>query len=384
MLFTEEHEQIRRTIHNFIVNEINPHVDEWEDAGEFPIHDLFKKMGDLGLLGITKPTEYGGLGLDFSYEIVFSEELGVINCSGVPMSIGVQTSMATPALAKYGSEELKSEFLVPTIAGDIVASIAVSEPGAGSDVAGIKTTARKDGDDYVINGNKMWITNSPCTDFYCLLVNTSDDNPHRNKSLIIVPADLPGISVGEKLKKMGCRSSETASVFFDDVRVPQRYLIGEEGRGFGYQMEQFQEERIFGGVGALKRLEYCIHETIDYTRERKAFGVPLLDKQVVHFRLAELQTEVEALRSMVYRATEAYMAGEEVSKLASMCKLKAGRLSREVTDSCLQFWGGMGFMEDTSVNRCYRDMRLGSIGGGADEVMLDIICKLMKIHPGKR
>jgi citronellyl-CoA dehydrogenase len=384
MLFTEEHEQIRRTIHNFIVNEINPHVDEWEDAGEFPIHDLFKKMGDLGLLGITKPTEYGGLGLDFSYEIVFSEELGVINCSGVPMSIGVQTSMATPALAKYGSEELKSEFLVPTIAGDIVASIAVSEPGAGSDVAGIKTTARKDGDDYVINGNKMWITNSPCTDFYCLLVNTSDDNPHRNKSLIIVPADLPGISVGEKLKKMGCRSSETASVFFDDVRVPQRYLIGEEGRGFGYQMEQFQEERIFGGVGALKRLEYCIQETIDYTRERKAFGVPLLDKQVVHFRLAELQTEVEALRSMVYRATEAYMAGEEVSKLASMCKLKAGRLSREVTDSCLQFWGGMGFMEDTSVNRCYRDMRLGSIGGGADEVMLDIICKLMKIHPGKR
>jgi citronellyl-CoA dehydrogenase len=384
MLFTEEHEQIRRTIHNFIVNEINPHVDEWEDAGEFPIHDLFKKMGDLGLLGITKPTEYGGLGLDFSYEIVFSEELGVINCSGVPMSIGVQTSMATPALAKYGSEELKSEFLVPTIAGDIVASIAVSEPGAGSDVAGIKTTARKDGDDYVINGNKMWITNSPCTDFYCLLVNTSDDNPHRNKSLIIVPADLPGISVGEKLKKMGCRSSETASVFFDDVRVPQRYLIGEEGRGFGYQMEQFQEERIFGGVGALKRLEYCIQETIDYTRERKAFGVPLLDKQVVHFRLAELQTEVEALRSMVYRATEAYMAGEEVSKLASMCKLKAGRLSREVADSCLQFWGGMGFMEDTSVNRCYRDMRLGSIGGGADEVMLDIICKLMKIHPGKR
>jgi len=384
MLFTEEHEQIRRTIHNFIVNEINPHVDEWEDAGEFPIHDLFKKMGDLGLLGITKPTEYVGLWLDFSYEIVFSEELGVINCSGVPMSIGVQTSMATPALAKYGSEELKSEFLVPTIAGDIVASIAVSEPGAGSDVAGIKTTARKDGDDYVINGNKMWITNSPCTDFYCLLVNTSDDNPHRNKSLIIVPADLPGISVGEKLKKMGCRSSETASVFFDDVRVPQRYLIGEEGRGFGYQMEQFQEERIFGGVGALKRLEYCIQETIDYTRERKAFGVPLLDKQVVHFRLAELQTEVEALRSMVYRATEAYMAGEEVSKLASMCKLKAGRLSREVTDSCLQFWGGMGFMEDTSVNRCYRDMRLGSIGGGADEVMLDIICKLMKIHPGKR
>jgi citronellyl-CoA dehydrogenase len=383
MLFTEEHEQVRRTIHDFIENEINPHVDAWEEAGAFPIHELFKQMGDLGLLGITKPVEYGGLGLDFSYEIVFSEELGVINCSGLPMSIGVQTSMATPALTRHGSDELKREFLVPAIAGELVGSIAVSEPGAGSDVAGIKTTARKDGDDYVINGSKMWITNSPSADFYCLLANTSDENPHRNKSLIMVPAHLPGISVGEKLKKMGCRSSETASVYFDEVRVPQRYLIGEEGKGFRYQMEQFQEERLFGAIGGIKRLEYCIQETIEYTRERTAFGVPLLEKQVIHFRLAELQTEIEALRSMVYRATEAYMQGEEVTKLASMCKLKAGRVAREVTDSCLQFWGGMGYMEETIVNRCYRDMRLGSIAGGADEVMLDIICKLMNIHPGK-
>jgi len=229
----------------------------------------------------------------------------------------------------------------------------------------------------------MWITNSPCADFYCLLANTSDEKPHRNKSLIMVPAHLPGISVGEKLKKMGCRSSETASVYFDEVRVPQRYLIGEEGKGFGYQMEQFQEERLFGAIGGIKRLEYCIQETIEYTRERMAFGVPLLEKQVIHFRLAELQTEIEALRSMVYRATEAYMQGKEVTKLASMCKLKAGRVAREVTDSCLQYWGGTGYMEETAVNRCYRDMRLGSIAGGADEVMLDIICKLMNIHPGK-
>ena len=383
MLFSEQHEQVRNTINKFIVNEINPYVDEWEEAGRFPIRELFKQMGGLGLLGITKPAEYGGMGLDFSYEIVFSEELGVIDCSGIPMSIGVQTTMATPALTKYGSDELKREFLLPTIAGDMVASIAISEPDAGSDVAKIATTAKKDGDDYIINGSKMWITNSPSADYFCLLLNTSDENPHRNKSLVIVPADLPGITVGETLKKMGCRSSETASVYFDDVRIPQRYLIGEEGRGFKYQMQQFQEERLFGAVGGLKRLEHCIQETIEYTRDRKVFGVRLLDKQVVHFRLAELQTEIEALRSMAYRATESYMRGEEVTKLASMCKLKAGRVSREVTDSCLQFWGGMGYMGETVVNRCYRDLRLGSIAGGADEVMLDIICKLMNIHPGK-
>jgi citronellyl-CoA dehydrogenase len=384
MQLTEEHEQLRNTTRSFVEKEINPNVEQWEASGHFPMRELFSKMGALGLLGITKPTQYGGMGLDYSYEIVFAEELGAATCGGVPLSIGVQTDMATPALARFGSDELREQFLKPAITGEMVSSIAVSEPGAGSDVASIKTTAKKDGDDYVINGSKMWITNSPQADFFCLLANTSEDKPHQNKSLIIVPANTPGITVGEKLKKFGMRSSDTAPVFFDNVRVPQRYLIGDEGSGFIYQMLQFQEERLFGAALSLMGMDNCIQSTIEYTREREVFNQPLLDNQVIHFRLAELQTELEALRALIYRATEAYVRGEDVTLLASMCKLKSGRLTVELPNACLQFWGGMGYIEDTIVNRMYRDMRLTGIGGGADEVMLSIICKLMNILPGKR
>ena len=381
MLLTDEHRAIRNTAAQFIAAEINPFVDEWEAAGIFPAHSLFKKMGDLGLLGITKPTEYGGLGLDYSYQIVLTEELGTIKCGGVPMGIGVQIDMATPALAKFGSDELRQELLVPAIAGDAVFSIAVSEPGAGSDVAAIKTNAVKDGDDYVINGTKMWITNSTQADYLCVLVNTGDGPVHSNKSLVIVPTNTPGVSFSEKLDKLGMRSSDTAQIFFDDVRIPQRYLIGEEGAGFSYQMQQFQEERLHAAAASLKGMEGNINATIEYTRERKAFGKSILDNQVVHFKMAELQTEVEALRALVYSAVEGYINGEDVTMKASMAKLKCGRLSRVVSDSCLQYWGGMGFMWDNPVARSYRDGRLGSIGGGADEVMLGIICKQMNILP---
>lgn len=381
MLFNEQHQEIRRTVRNFIDNEINPHVDEWEQAGIFPAKELFKKMGNLGLLGIHKPEAYGGMALDYSYETVFAEEIGSIHCGAVPMAIGVQTDMATPALAKFGSDELRREFLAPAIAGDMVASIAVSEPHAGSDVAAIKTTAVKDGADYVINGSKMWITNSTQADFLCVLVNTSDANRHANKSLIVVPTNLPGVSFSERLNKLGMRSSDTAQIFFDDVRVPQRYLIGEEGAGFSYQMIQFQEERIFAAASTIKGLENCVNHTIDYTRQRQAFHQSILNNQVVHFRLAELQTEIEALRALVYNAAEGYVSGADMSMKASMAKLKAGRLSREVTDACLQYWGGMGYMWDNPVSRAYRDSRLTSIGGGADEIMLGIICKLMDIAP---
>lgn len=384
MKFTEEHEAIRHTIAQFIDKEINPHADEWEKEGIFPAHELFKKMGDLGLLGIAKPCEYGGMGLDYSYQIVFSEELGRIRSGGVSMGIGVQTDMATPALAKFGSDELRREFLTQAISGDAVFSIGVSEPHAGSDVAAIKTIAKKDGDDYVINGTKMWITNSTQADYICLLANTSDDKPHQNKSLIVVPTNSPGVSFSERLDKLGMRSSDTAQVFFDDVRVPQRYRIGEEGAGFMYQMLQFQEERLFAAAGGLKSMDGCINETIEYARQRQAFGQSILDNQVVHFRLAELKTEVEALRALTYSAVEEYLSGEDVTMKASMAKLKAGRLAREVTDSCLQYWGGMGYMWDNPIARAYRDSRLTSIGGGADEVMLGIICKKMGIHPGKK
>jgi len=381
MQFTQEHEELKRTVERFVENEINPYVDEWEAAGIFPAHQLFKKLGDLGLLGLTKPEGFGGAGLDYSYSVVMAEALGNTRCGGVPMAIGVQTDMATPALARFGSDELRREFLAPAIAGDMVACVGVSEPGAGSDVAGLRTSARKDGGDYVINGGKMWITNGTQADWMCCLANTSEGSPHKNKSLIIVPMKTKGVSIERKIEKIGMHSSDTALIHFDDVRVPQRHLIGQEGLGFMYQMLQFQEERLWGAANAIKGLENAVRDTIEYTRSRKTFGKPVIDNQVVHFTLAELTTEIEALRSLVYRATELYVSGKDVTQLASMAKLKAGRLTREVADKCLQYWGGMGFTWENPVSRLYRDGRLASIGGGADEIMLGIICKLMGILP---
>ncbi|MDW8469753.1 MAG: acyl-CoA dehydrogenase family protein [Burkholderiales bacterium] len=381
MQLTHEHEELRRNLRRFIDNEINPHVDEWEAAEQFPAHEVFAKMGKLGFLGLTKPVEYGGSGLDWSYAMVMAETLGHIRAGGVAMAIGVQTDMATPALARHGSDELKREFLAPSIAGEFVACIGVSEPGAGSDVASIRTVARKDGGDYVINGSKMWITNSLQADWMCLLANTSDGPPHRNKSLICLPMKTKGVTVAKKLKKIGMWCSDTGVVHFDDVRVPQRYRIGEEGMGFVYQMEQFQEERLWAAASKLQGLQRCIDETIAYARERRLFGATVLDQQWVHYKLAECQTEVECLRSLVYRAVAAHVRGEDVTMLASMAKLKAGRLARTVADTCLQFWGGMGYTWDNPVSRAWRDGRLASIGGGADEVMLAIICKHMGILP---
>ncbi len=382
MKFTPEHEQIADTVRKFVAKELNPHVPEWEAAQEFPSHEVFKKLGDLGLLGIKYPSEYGGMGLDFSYSMVMAEALGDCSCGGVPMAIGVQTDMATPALARFGSDELRREYLAPTIAGDYVACLGVSEAGGGSDVAAAKTSARKEGGDYVINGSKMWITNGLKADWCCLLANTSEGSPHRNKSLIVVPMDAPGITK-QKIRKIGMDSSDTAQLFFDNVRVPQRHLIGQEGMGFTFQMLQFQEERLWGAASSLRGLDRIIDATIEYTRQRQAFGKSILDNQVVHYRLAELRTEVEALRALTYRAVEDYVAGKDVTRLASMAKLKCGRLVREVSDSCLQYWGGMGFTWDNPLARAYRDGRLVSIGGGADEIMLGIIAKLEGTLPKK-
>ncbi len=383
MQFNTEHEALRRTTRQFVQTELDPFIPEWESKGQFPIHTLFQKMGDLGLLGICKPEAYGGLGLDYSYNLVVAEELGRAACGGVPLAIGVQTDMATPALARFGSEALKAEFLAPAIRGEFVASIAVSEVHAGSDVAAIKTTAKKDGDDYVINGSKMWITNALQADFFCLLANTSDAQAHANKSMIIVPANSAGISFSEPLDKLGMRSSSTAQVYFDEVRVPQRNLVGTEGMGFMMQMLQFQEERLWACANSIGSLERCMQLTIEYTQQRSTFGRALIDNQYVHFRFAELMTEIEALKALTYQACERHIAGENVTQLASMAKLKAGRLTREVADSCLQYWGGNGFMWDNPASQLYRDGRLGSIGGGADEIMLGIICKLMDILPKK-
>jgi citronellyl-CoA dehydrogenase len=261
----------------------------------------------------------------------------------------------------------------------MVGCIGVSEPGAGSDVASIKSHARKDGDDYVINGQKMWITNSLQADWMCMLVNTGDGPQHKNKSLVMVPMKTPGIEVAKKIKKIGMNSSDTGLIYFDEVRVPQRYLIGTEGQGFMYQMMQFQEERLWAAASCLQSLANCLDWTVAWAQERKLFGATLADQQWVQFKLAEMKTELESLRALTYRACELYVQGDDVLEMASMAKLKAGRLNRLIPDGCLQFWGGMGFTWENKVSRMYRDGRLGSIGGGADEVMLGIIAKTMGV-----
>jgi citronellyl-CoA dehydrogenase len=386
--FTDEHEMFRKSVRAFIEKEITPHVDEWEAAELWPAHDVLKKMGDLGFLGLSYPAEFGGAEADIWFTVVLMEELGHIPCGGVPMGISVHTDMCTPALAKYGSDELRKQFLAPAIKGEMVGAIAVTEPGAGSDVASIITRAVPDGDDaagaYVITGSKMFITNGAQADWVCLLARTSppdreDGRGYKGMSLIMVPTDTPGFIVSKKLKKLGNHSSDTAVLTFEDVRVPQSYRIGAEGMGFYLQMEQFQRERLVAAIMGVSGMEMVVQQTVRYCQDRSTFGKPLISNQWIQFKLCELLTEIEALRQLNYSC--AALMGEdetslEVTKIASMCKLKVGRLMREVADTCIQFYGGLGYMEETPISRYFRDARLTSIGGGTDEVMLGIIAKL--------
>jgi citronellyl-CoA dehydrogenase len=381
--FTDEHEMFRKTMRAFVEKEINPHVDAWEEAGIWPAHDVLKKLGAIGALGLNHAEEYGGMNADYWYTVVFAEELGKADCAGVPMGIAVHTDMATPALAMHGSEELKREFLTRAISGEYLAALGVTEPDAGSDVASIRTYARKDGDDYVINGAKLYITNGTQADFVCLLARTSDEGGFRGMSLIIVPTDTKGFSVSRKLNKMGNWSSDTAELSFEDMRVPQRYRIGEEGFGFIYQMQQFQKERLIGAIMGIAGAERAVRRTIDYLKMRKTFGRPIIDNQFVHFKMAELITEIEMQRQFAYHCAARHIAGEDMTREASMAKYKVGKLLRETADWCMQFHGGIGYMEETWVSRYYRDSRLTSIGGGADEVMLGIIAKYEGILPKK-
>jgi len=384
--FSPEEEAFRQELRTWLEESIPPDwegvfLEEDEESWRFG-RDFIKKLAQKGWMAPAWPREYGGMEASPAMQLVFHEEMGYHRA---PVgSIMQAVGYIGPSILMFGTEEQKNRHLPAIAAGETVWCQGFSEPEAGSDLASLQTRAVRDGDDYIINGSKMWITNSPKADFICLLANTSDDKPHKNKSLIIVPMNTPGITMSPHLNKLGMRSSETAQIFFDDVRVPQRYRIGAEGTGFMMQMLQFQEERLWGAANVIKALENCINQTIDYCRERKTFGIPLIDNQVIHFRLAELQTEVEALRALTYQACELHIEGKEVTKLASMAKLKAGRLGREVTDSCLQYWGGNGYMWDNPVSRAFRDVRLVSIGGGADEIMLGIICKMMGTLPGKR
>jgi citronellyl-CoA dehydrogenase len=373
---TSEHEQFGKVVREFVANEINPYVDEWEAAGTFPAHELFPKLADIGAFGLEYDPEFGGQGADHTYSYVFATELGRADCAGVPMAIGVQAYMATPALHRFGSDDLKRNYLIPAMKGEMVASIAVSEPGAGSDVAGIRTHAVRDGGDWVINGSKMWITNGTQADFLCLLARTSDDGGYQGMSLILVPTDAAGFSVSKKIDKMGNKSSDTAELTFDNVRVPAGNLIGEEGQGFQTQMAQFQDERLFGAYTSAAGMRRAIDRTMEYLRMREAFGKPLLANQYIQYKLAELIAEVDLLQEYCASTAERYANGENVTRQATIAKLKCGRLGREVADACVQFHGGMGYASELWVERYYRDIRLLSIGGGADEVMLRVITML--------
>ncbi|MFM8772262.1 MAG: acyl-CoA dehydrogenase family protein [Actinomycetota bacterium] len=375
MQFTEEHEHFRKSMRRLVDEEINPYVDDWEEAGIFPAHELFPKLGEVGAFGLEYDPEFGGGGADHSFTYVMAQELGRINCAGVPMAIAVQASMATPALARFGSDELKKTYLEPTLRGEMVCSIAVSEPDAGSDVAGIRTRAVRDGDDWVINGRKMWITNGTQADWLCLLARTDDSQPgdYHGMSLIVVPTTTPGFSVGRKIEKMGNHSSDTAEIVLDDVRVPISNTVGEAGRGFQQQMAQFQDERLVGAYIASAGARKALDRTKDYLQQRIAFGKPLLANQYLQYKLAELYADVDTVEGFLQYAADKYNAGNDVTREATVAKLKTGRLTREVADACVQFHGGMGYAEEMWVARYFRDARLASIGGGADEVMLRVI-----------
>jgi citronellyl-CoA dehydrogenase len=376
MLFTADHEAFRQSARGVLEREVRPHAQEWEDAGIFPAHQLFKALAAAGLLGLEYDPAYGGQGADHSYTVILGEELGRMGCAGVAMAVAVQNDMATPSLHRHGSHELKQRYLAPALRGEMVAAIAVTEPDAGSDVAGLRTRAVRDGDEWVINGSKLYITNGTQADWLCLLARTSAGGGYQGMSQILFPTSTPGFSVSRKLRKLGNNCSDTAELSFTDARVPVTHTIGSPGRGFQQQMRQFQNERMIAAYTAVGAMDAALRRTADYLRERRTFGQPLLSRQYVQFRLAELAADLDTLRHYNYACAQAYLAGQDTTRFATIAKLKAGRLQREIADTCLQFHGGLGYMEETWVSRFFRDSRLLSIGGGADEVMLQILARL--------
>ncbi len=373
--FNKDHDLVRKSVRDFVNKEINPHVDAWEEAGMIPLHDLFKKMGDLGFLGIRYDESCGGEGLDYWYETIVLEELARIHCGGIPMAIAVQSCMATPALEEFGSEHIKQTYLKPALKGELVAAIAVTEPDAGSDVAALKTTARRDGDHYFLNGSKTYITNGLQADFLTLLARTSDAPGYHSFSLFVVPTDIKGFVVSRKLDKLGMRSSDTAELYFDDMKIPAENLIGRENEGFIQQMKQFQHERFAALPLSYIGVQETIKETVDYLRGRVVFGKPLIAKQVLRHRLAHWLAEAETIQQLTYHIVRMKSAGKDVTREISMGKLLAGDLLNDVTAGCLQMFGGLGFMNEMRISRRFRDARLISIGGGASEVMSEIIAK---------
>ena len=375
MIFREEHKIFKKTVAEFVDREIRPNVEKWEEEGKTP-RALWKKCGELGVLGITYPEKFGGMGADHVYSFIFNLEMGKCGSAGVALGMAVQTDMATPALAKYGSDELREKYLRPAISGDMICSIAVTEPGCGSDVARIETKAVLDGDSYVINGRKMFITNGTQADFLTLLARTSPGTGFQGLSLLIVPMNLPGVSRGKPLNKTCFHSSDTAEIVLENVRVPKGNLIGKEGYGFRYQMEQFQFERLSGAALALGGMKRCYELTKRYIGERQTFGKFLHEHQVIRHKMAQMLAEITMIEAMTFKCVQMAGAGADITKDVSMLKLVAAQTQQRVMEECAQIHGGYGLMTEFEVARYFRDAKLSGIGGGTNEIMKEIICKM--------
>ena len=372
--FTEEHEIFREQVRNFVNKEISPYIDQWEHDGLFP-KSLYKRMGELGFLGIRYPEQYGGSNGDIWMTIAFCEELCRCRALGLPMSVLVHTDMSSTHIARYGSEEQRQRYLVPMIKGEQVCAIGVSEPAAGSDVAGIQTTAVKDGDTYVLNGSKIFITNAVHADIFCVAAKTRKDAGHRGISMFIVERDTPGFRLAKKLQKLGNHSSDTGELVFEDMRLPRHNLIGEEGKGFYYIMGNFQDERLIAASMAVGAAQQALEDTVRYTRERRTFGKRLFDHQVVAHRLADMATELEAARQLTYYAAEVLQRGGDCGTEVSMAKLFASEVANRIAYQCVQLHGGYGYIREFPVERFFRDIRLSPIGGGTSEIMREIIAR---------
>ncbi|GEJ59420.1 acyl-CoA dehydrogenase family protein [Anaeromyxobacter diazotrophicus] len=371
--FTEDHRAFRKTVRELCERELAPHARAWDEAGLFP-RELFQRFGELGYFGIRHPERWGGSGLDYWYVVAYVEELARSRSAGLNMAMLVQGEMATPVIADLGTDEQKREFLAPALRGEKIAALAISEPDAGSDVAALRTTARRDGDDLVVNGSKTWITNGTRADFLTLAVRTGEAG-YGGLSLLTFPTDVKGYAVSKKLEKVGNLASDTALLFFDDCRVPRRYLLGEENQGFVHIMQNFQGERLAAALMAVAAMDLMLEDTLAYGRERRAFGRPLVSMQVWRHKLAEHRSSVEAARWLAYRAADLFARGEPAVKEISMAKLVACDLAQRVAYDCMQLHGGMGYVVETDVARAWRDVRLLTIAGGASEIMKEIVAK---------
>ena len=372
-IFTDEHEQLRDSIRRFVVKELQPHAEEWEES-TFPDW-VFARMGELGFLGLDKPEAYGGQGGDYYTSLVLAEEIVHAHCGGLAMGLAVHTDMAMPPILAFGTEEQKQEWVVPAIAGQKILCLGITEPDAGSDVAGIKTRAVRDEvtGDYVINGAKTYITNGHRADVIVLVTKTDADAGYDGFTLFLVPMDAEGVIREKRLKKLGMHASDTALLAFQDVRVPESAVLGQVGKGFYHIMWELQGERLIGAAGCVAGAQNVFDRTLQYAKERKAFGREIGHFQVIRHKFSEMATKIETARQLVYTTAWRFQNGEYPVREISMAKLYAARIAVEVADECIQIHGGAGYMVEYGVERVWRDMRLNRIGAGTDEIMLDVI-----------